>query len=274
MRESVGGNTVSGVSVGGNTVGGEGGSSVQDGSRMSYNGGGMGLGQRLVGDGPSGGGGGDGVSGDHGRGVRGVSGHQGSGGVGTVSGDHGGSGVGTVRGDHGGDVSDQLLSENGGGTGGGAVQLSLDGLHGVDRLPGVVLGGVDGLSVDLGGLVVELTGGVDGGTDVVGGFYVGVDGGTGEVTGGDGRGGGGDGVGDGNGSRMSDGVRGGVSHRKRRCVSHQPVGVGCQQGARGRGCGGGEDGGGEDLQTERLNHNPHRYTAMTSLHYCTTTQFT
>lgn len=195
----------------------------------------------------------------HGRGVGlrqglghdGLAGGVGVGGGGVGVGGVGGGGVGVRRGVRGvrehrrsvRGVAGDLLGENGGYAGGGAVELGLVGLDGVERLPRVVFGGVDGLAVELGVLVVGFAGGVDGGAGVVGHLNVGIDGSALEVPGGDGGQGGG-GVGDGY-WPVGDGQRRGVSQRQRRGVA---MGVGCgQQGAGRRGCGAGEDGGGDNL---------------------------
>lgn len=181
------------VSDGGSGVGYSVGGGVGDAEGSVHHGGGVGLGEGLANYGLAGS--------DRGRGV-------GHGGGSAVSDAMGGTVGDTVSGavrDSGGDggVTSQLLGEHGRDTSGGTVQLSLSGLHSVDRLPRVVFSGVDGLSVELGGLVMVFTGGVSGGADMVGGFNMGVDGGTSEVSGRDGgEGGGGVGYGD----------RGGVGH--------------------------------------------------------------
>lgn len=169
------------VSDGGSGVGYSVGGGVGEAEGSVHHGGGVGLGEGLANYGLAGS--------DRGRGVS----HSGGS---TVSDAMGGTVGDTVTGavrDGGGDggVTSQLLGEHGRDTSGGTVQLSLSGLHSVDRLPRVVFSGVDGLSVELGGLVMVFTGGVSGGADMVGGFNMGVDGGTSEVSGRDGGEGGG-----------------------------------------------------------------------------------
>ena len=239
------------VSDGGRAVGYRVGGGVGHGEGSVGHGGRVGLGQGL---------GGDGVAATVGRGrvsqgggdtVTGVA-ETVAGVAETVTGVT--DTVSAVYGGRGGDnsVSGDLLSEHGGDTSGGTVQLSLSGLHGVNSLPRVVFSGVDGLSVELGGLVVVFAGGVRGGAHVVGSLNVGVDGGTLDVSGGDGgEGGGGVGYGDrgvSHGQRGGDGVRSRVGYRKTGVTDRQTVSgearaiMGSQQ-ARGRGCGAGEDGG-------------------------------
>lgn len=226
MRKSVGVGAVSGVWEG----------------RMDERAG-VGLGEGLSGHGAASG---DGVSSE----VAGSSGVSG-GSDGGVTGHKGGGG--SIRG-HGCGVTGQLLSKHWGDTGGGTVELRLGGPHGIYGLPRVVFGGVNGLSGDLGCLVVEFASGVTGGAGMVGGLDVTVDHGTLDVSGRDG-GQSGDGVGDGNGGGMGDGQGRGYSvvcsHSVGCGVTNEAVAIGCcQQGAGRRGCGAGEDGGGDNLKTQ------------------------
>lgn len=205
---------------------------VRDG--RVYHGSGVGLGEGLANDGLAGSVSGGSVCGNGtvaGVTLSGVS----------VTGVHSGSG-------DNGSVTSQLLSEHGSNASGGTVQLSLSGLHSVDCLPRVVYSGVDGLSVEFGGLVVVFAGSISSGADVVGSFNVSVDGGASDVSG---RDGGKSGSGVGNGDRSVSHSQGsGVSHGVRSRVGYRETGmtnkamtVRCCQQTGWRGCGAGEDGG-------------------------------
>lgn len=130
MRESMGGKTVGGQTVGGNAVTGETVTGVRYGTVGNHGGmddwGGVRLGEGLGHYGVASavcGVTGDQGSGDAMTGKSGVTGNQGSGDA--MTGD-------AVTSDT---VTSQLLGDDGGDTGGGAIELSFSGLDGVDCLP-------------------------------------------------------------------------------------------------------------------------------------------
>ena len=157
------------------------GSTMGDCEGSMDDGGGMGLGKGLANDGLAGGDGGGITS------VRTVTETGGDETRGSVTNGGGGNETmtsisGTVTGISG-TVTYDLFSQHGGNTSGGTIESSLLGLDGVDRLPRVIFSSVDGLTMDLGSLVVYFTDGIYGGAGVVAGINVGLDGGASNVSG-------------------------------------------------------------------------------------------